>query len=236
MDNERDWQGDAVQTIPPHLRPNRGPIGAHPPRTPSPAVGGADALATRARSHISSETPSRARNTSTSRLHILTRQWFTWIAGISAAILGFVVVLWLTSPVALPPGVAILISASVSDASSLMAAVQAANLRGTPDVRGAIEEIKRLDNERATIKGWAVDATASDSLLTVIAFAGGTHALTTVTSGPRMDVAQIFGLSGANAAKLSFHGVFACKPGEKLIVIAVTPDRTYSHFRSLVCP
>ncbi|QWG17308.1 hypothetical protein KMZ68_20400 [Bradyrhizobium sediminis] len=158
------------------------------------------------------------------------------IAGVSAAILGFVAVLWLTSPAALPPGVAILTSASVSDASSLMAAVQAANLRGNPDVRGAIEEIKRLDNERVTIKGWAIDATASGSLLTVIAFAGGTHALTTATSGPRMDAAQIFGLSGANAAKMSFHGVFACKPGEKLVVVAVTSDRTYSHFRSLACP
>lgn len=225
-----------MQTIPPHLQPNRGTIGAHPPRTPSPAVEVADGLATHARSRISSEKSLRARNTSTSRLHILTGQWFTLMAGVSAAILGFVVVLWLTSPVALPPGVAILTSASVSDASSLMAAVQAANLRGTPDVRGAIEEIKRLDNERVTIKGWAVDATASGSLLTVIAFAGGTHALTTATSGPRMDVAQIFGLSGGNAAKMSFQAVFACKPGEKLVVIAVTSDRTYSHFRSLVCP
>lgn len=224
-----------MQAIPPHPGPNRGPTGAHP-RPPSPAIGltEADALATTARSYLSLGKSSRAANASAPGLPILTRRWFTWMAGASAAILGFVVVLWLTSPVALPPGLANLTDSTISDASSLMAAVQAADLRGTPDVRGAIEEIKRLDNDRVIIKGWTVDAAASGSPLTVVAFAGGTHALTTPTNGPRMDVAQIFGLS--SAAKMSFQGAFACRSGGKLVVIAITSDGRYSQFRSLVCP
>ena len=107
--------------------------------------------------------------------------------------------LWLTGPVAAPPAVAILASATVSDATALMAAVQTAGLRGAPDVKGAIEGLKRIDNERVTINGWAVDRTASSRQLTIIAFAGGPHALTTVTNGPRKDVAQMFGLSDAAA-------------------------------------
>ena len=117
-----------------------------------------------------------------------------------------------------------------------MAAVQTAGLRGTPDVKGAIEEFKRLDNEHIAIKGWAVDGAAPGSSLTVLAFAGGIHVLTTMTSGARKDVAQIFGLSDADARNMAFQGTFTCGPGEKLIVVAVTPDRMYGQFRSLACP
>jgi hypothetical protein len=145
-------------------------------------------------------------------------------------------VLWLTSPAAPPPGIGILTSASVSDPTTLMAAVQTAGLRGTPDLKGAIEGIKRIDNERVTIKGWAVDKTASNSWLTIIAFAGGPHVLTTMTNGARKDVAQMFGLSDAAAGNVSFEATFKCDKGETLMVVAVASDRTYSQFRSLACP
>jgi hypothetical protein len=118
----------------------------------------------------------------------------------------------------------------------VMAAVQTAGLRGNPNVRRAIEEIKRLDNERVTIKGWAADTTAFGSSLTVIAFAGGNHVLTTATNGARADIAQNFGLADTGAANISFQGAFACRTGEKIVVIAVTSDRAYSQFRSLDCP
>jgi hypothetical protein len=117
-----------------------------------------------------------------------------------------------------------------------MAAVQTAGLRGTPDVKGEIESIRRFDNERVTIKGWAVDKTGSSTQLTIIAFAGGTHVLTTVTNGPRKDIAQMFALSGAGARNVSFEASFACSPGQNLLVVAVSYDHTYSQFRSLACP
>jgi hypothetical protein len=192
-------------------------------------------LTASARSQIAAERPPRERRT-TPRSNILTRPWFTWISGAAAAVLGFVGVIWLTGPAATPPGVAILTSSTVLDATSLMAAVQTADLRGTPDVKGAIEGIKRIDNARVAIKGWAVDRAASGSPLTIIAFAGGSHVLTKVTDGLRKDVAQMFGLSDAGANNVSFEATFTCGQGEKLVVVAVTSDRKYSQFRSLACP
>jgi hypothetical protein len=50
------------------------------------------------------------------------------------------------------------------------------------------------------------------------------------------DAAHFAGLSGATATTTSFNGTVACKRGEKLIVVAVTAERKYSQFRSLVCP
>ena len=180
--------------------------------------------------------PRQRKNTASSNSRI--QRWITWTIGGCAAVLGFIGVLWLTGPATAPPNPAIMIltNAAVSDATSLMAAVQTAGLRGTPDVKGAVEEIKRLDNDRVTIKGWVTDTSASGSVLTVVAFAGGNHVLTTVTIGARVDIAKMLGLADASAANMSFQGAFACRAGEKIVVVAVTSGAAYSQFRSLTCP
>jgi hypothetical protein len=167
-----------------------------------------------------------------------TRRWITWTIGGSAALLGFIGVLRLTDPVAAPhnPAIAALATAAVSDATSLMAAVQTAGLRGAANIQGSIEEIKRLGNGLVTIKGWVRDGTASGSALTIVAYAGGKHVLTTATEGARFDIAMMLGLTDASPTNLPFQGAFACRAGEKIIVIAVTSGAAYSQFRSLACP
>jgi hypothetical protein len=223
-----------VRETGPQFRPERGPKGVHPTRrAPTPAA--TDTLAANVRPQIAPERSPRDKRNAP-KPHLLIRPWFTWISGACAAALAFAVVLWLTGPVAPPPGVAVLAGATVSDATSLMAAVQTAGLRGTPDVKGEIDWIRRIDNERVAIKGWAVAKTGSSSQLTIIAFAGGTHVLTTATDGPRNDIAQMFALSGAGARNVSFEASFACSPGQTLFIVAVSYDHTYSQFRSLACP
>ena len=218
------------------FRPERGPtIVQRTTRASPPTAAAADTPAPNLRPQIAPERSPRDRR-SAPRPRILIQPWFTWISGACAAALAFVIVLWLTSPVTPPPAVAILASATVSDATGLMAAVQTAGLRGTPEVKGEIESITRIDNERVRIKGWAVDKTGSSSQLTIIAFAGGTHVLTTVTDGPRRDIAQMLALSDARARNVSFEANFACRSGQNLLVVAVSYDHTYSQFRSLSCP
>ncbi len=177
--------------------------------------------------------PSRRSRATSAPAH-LTGPALTWIAAAVAAPLAFAIAMWLTKPRP-APWVAAFVNATVSDPTSLMTAVQTAGLRGTPDVRGAIEEIRRLDSERVTIRGWTTDATSPGSPLTVVAFAGSAHRLTpandTIT-----DIAHLVGLSGGDSAITSFHGTLACTRGEKLVVVALTYDRRYSQFRSLVCP
>jgi hypothetical protein len=172
------------------------------------------------------------------RSYSRTRRSIIWMIGGCAVALGFVAGLWLTRPVTAPPAPAIMIlaNAAVSDATSLMAAVQTAGLRGTGDVKGAIEEIRRLDNDRVTIKGWVMDTTASGSALTIVAFAGGHHVFTTVARGTRADIAKMLGLADTSQANMAFQAAFACRAGEKVIVIAVTSGAAYSQFRSLACP
>ena len=227
-----------MQKTEPHFRPERGPIGDRPAnRAPwiAAAAGRPETPAATARPPIAPERSPRTISPASAH-HALSRPWLPWISGAAAVSLSFAFALWLTSPPMAPPGVAVLESATVSDATSLMAAVQTAGLRGTPDVKGAVEGLKRIDDKRVTISGWAVDRTASSSALTIVAFSGGRHALTAVTNGPRKDVAQMFGLSEASARNVSFEASFACEPDQNLVIIAVTADRTYSQFRSLGCP
>lgn len=227
-----------MQKTEPHFRPEGDPINARPTRHAFSTVAAAGRSETppgNVRPQIAPGRSPRATSTTTTP-RARNRQWLPWIFGAAAATLSFTVALWLTSPVAAPPGVAILVGATVSDATSLMAAVQTAGLRGSSDVKGAIEGLKRINDERVTFNGWAVDTTASSPSLTIIGFAGGHHALTAVTNGPRKDVTQMFGLSDASARNVSFEANLACGPGQNLVVVAVTADRTYSQFRSLVCP
>lgn len=167
------------------------------------------------------------------RLNI-TRKLLTWIPATVAAPLAFFAVLWLTKGEPLPPEAAILANATVLDATSLMAAVQTAGLRGTTDIKGAIEEIRRIDTERVTIRGWAADA-ASASPLTVIVYAGRAHVLA-ATDDVKGSVARLVGLSDGATTRTSFNGTFVCARGEKLQIVAVAAGRRYSQFRSLACP
>lgn len=226
-----------MQRTEPHFGPERDPIGTNPRRAPSAAAaaGGPATPSANARPPIAAERRPRSIRT-ISKPRALSRAWLPWISGAGAVTSSFAIVLWLTNPVTAPPGVAILANATVSDATGLMAAVQTAGLQGTSDVKGAIEDLKRIDDKRVTIRGWAVDRTASSPSLTIVAFAGGRPASTAVTNGPRKDVAQMFGMSDASARNVSFEATFACGQGQNIVVVAVTADRTYSQFRSLVCP
>jgi len=170
---------------------------------------------------------------------LLVRAWAIWAVTAFVGVLGVLgtfAVLWFNAPGAPSRAVAVLANSAVSDADTLLTAVQTAALQGTPDVKGSIDEVRRTDDGQVTLKGWVVDAASAGRPLTVMVFAGGRNALTTATRGARQDVASALGLSGQAAANLSFEGTFSCSGGEKLIVIAVTPHETYGYFGSRVCP
>ena len=225
-----------VQEAEPHFRSERGSKVARAAgrsTVPSTTASRTDPPIANARPQLASK---HSRGPTPSRPRALARSWFTCLSGAFAATLAFAAAMWLTGQAPIPPTVAILASASVANATSLMAAVQTAGLRGSPDVKGAIETLKRIDDRRVTIKGWAVDKASPSSSLTIVAFAAGQHVLTAATDGPRKDVALMLGLPDSGARTAAFETTFSCASGQNLVVVAVTSDRTYSQFRSLACP
>jgi hypothetical protein len=181
------------------------------------------------------KTPRSNRPNSTRR--ISERPRLVWVAGGLIFAVSFVTAMRLIKPAMPPtPAMTTLAGATISDLGRLMAAVKAAGLRGTPDVKGAIDEIIRLDNDHATLKGWAADVSGSGSPLAVMVFVGGRNTLTMETAGRRPEVAAALGLSDAASANISFQGNLTCTRGQKLIVVAVAPSDVYGHFGTRLCP
>jgi len=159
-----------------------------------------------------------------------------WIAALSTAPLAFIAAIWLMAARTPIPQVAALTQATISDATSLMAAVQSAGLRGTSDITGAIDKITRLDNHKVEIHGWAADAKSLGSSLAVLAFVDKAYPLTAISAaGLSTALAQLVGLSGPEA-RTAFEGTLTCTRDRNIVVVAVTSDRRYSQFRSIRCP
>jgi hypothetical protein len=162
---------------------------------------------------------------------------FTWLFGGAVVALSFFATMRLTRPVKpANPGIAVLASSVISDAKSLMSAVKAAGFKGATSVRGSIDEIRRLDNDRVSVKGWAVETSNANVPLTVMMFVDGRHKLTTETSGPHAGAIQAVGLpDAASAINVSFEGTLACGRRQKLIVVALADDNAYGYFGSRFC-
>jgi hypothetical protein len=167
----------------------------------------------------------------------LARPRLTLAAGALILAVSFVIAMLLTKPEKPRTGAIKTLEAStVSDLTTLMTAVKAAGLSGSPDMRGGIDELTRIDRDQAMLRGWAVEIGDSTQPLTVMAFVDGRNRLTTETSGKRSQAIASLGLSDTLAAKVSFEGRLRCSKGQKLIVVAVAHSDVYGHFGSRLCP
>ena len=125
----------------------------------------------------------------------------------------------------------------VSDWRTLIAAIKAAGLKGSPNVKGAIDEVARLDDSRVSIAGWAGEVGNGGAPLDVLVFVDGENRLTMRTEGRHVDVTGALGLSdAATAHNVSFHGAVACGRGQKLIVVAIADSGSYGYFSPRLCP
>ena len=166
------------------------------------------------------------------------RRWLPLVAGAFSLAASFFTTLYLIEPhLTITPAVAALMQARVSSTDSLMTAIKAARLKGSTNVKGMIDEVKRLDDSQVEISGWAAEIGNSAAPLTVLAFVDGKVALATRTSGRHPDVVSVLGASDApEAANVSFRGTARCAHGQKLIIIAVTDGNSYGHFGTRDCP
>ncbi len=179
-----------------------------------------------------------ARRTRTSSSPRRTRSWPTWIAGALALTLSFLITLWLTKPAKPPsPAITAMTQSIVSDRRTLIEAIKAAGLTGSPSVKGAIDEIARLDNNRVSITGWAGEVGNGGAPLDILVYVDGESGLTMPTEGKHADVTGALGLSdAATAQNVSFHGAVACRRGQKLMVVAIADSGNYGYFSPRACP
>ena len=165
------------------------------------------------------------------------RWWPTLVGGALCGALSFVITLQLIRPKPPSMAAAALARAAVFDSRSLIAAIRAAGLKGSQNVRGAIDAITALGNDRVAVTGWAGEVGNGGAPLDVLVFVDGENKLTLQTQGGHADVTGALGLSdAATAHNVSFQGSLGCARGQKLIVVAVAESGDYGYFSPRVCP
>ncbi len=162
--------------------------------------------------------------------------WPTLVSGAACCGLSFIVTLQAIAPKPPSTAAAALSHAFVSDSRTLIAAIKAAGLRGSHNVRGAIDTITRLGRDRVSVTGWADEGT-DDAPLDVLVFVDGENKLTIQTEGRRVDTLEARGWPDpAPTHTVAFQGSLACAHGQRLMVVAVAESGDYGYFNPRVCP
>ena len=171
------------------------------------------------------------------------RPWLVVLAGLTL-VASFLITLRWTEPVGIKDGgadrspdpVELLLRASVTSQRTLADAARKAGFERSKHVRGNIDSYKRLDATRAEIVGWAADVRGDGMPLTIVAFAGGRGSVLGKTRGPRDDVTKAEKLSAAVAKNVGVRGAIECKPGEPVVVVAISWGYAYSPIMMAACP
>jgi hypothetical protein len=158
--------------------------------------------------------------------------------GLFVLIGSFLLTFWFVGTGASISPVANLANSQVSDDESLSDAAISVGLRPSLSLKGAVDQLARLNETQIRITGWSADSNGNGAPITVIAFTDGRVALQTNTNGPRSDVTDHFKLSNDAALNTGFGGVLACRAGRPLFVIAVAGNRytKLSTQNTLLCP
>ena len=117
----------------------------------------------------------------------------------------------------------------------MLAAARKAGLRRS-DVAAIVDEIRRIDDGRVNIRGWAAEIGGNGSPLTILGFIDGANVFKTKTLGERQDVTRALKLSAVAARNVAFEGTLACRRGQKLIIAATTVSNRYVLLKGWFCP
>jgi hypothetical protein len=125
---------------------------------------------------------------------------------------------------------------TVSDEATLTSAAKSAGLELSPDVKGNVDQIRRIDSGQVQVLGWVLDSKAAGGPLTILLFGDGKNLLRLVSTGSRSDVAAYFKLADSSGKNMGYNGSFACDAGKKLILAVVSPRNLYAPLGPVGCP
>jgi hypothetical protein len=187
---------------------------------------------TRTTTHRSAQHPSH-RPPPSSR----SRWWPTLLLGLLCWASSFVITWQFIKPRPPARAAAALAHAFVSDSRSLISAIKTAGLKGSHNIRGAIEAITAVGHNRVSVTGWAGELDGREGPLDVLVFVDGENKLTIRTADTPFDLSSTVGSDeGGPAHNATFQGSLVCAHGQKLIAVAVAESGDYGYFNPRVCP
>jgi hypothetical protein len=164
----------------------------------------------------------------------------SYIAFLLAVLFGsFFVTLWLTEPqVPNTPDnrshAQRLAAYPISNGSELAKSAYEADLIPTQRLDGRVNVIRRLDEQKVDLAGWAADG--NGTALEALVFVAGRLVATTRTAGERPDITAALRLGVGARTNVALYANFTCRKGEQPVVVILGNAKEYLHLRSAPCP
>jgi hypothetical protein len=163
-----------------------------------------------------------------------------YIVFLSAVLFGsFFITLWLTEPQV--PNAAdnrspaeLLAAYSISDDSDLAQSAHEAGLIMSQRLFGHGDVIRRIDEQKVKLLGWAADG--QGTALEVLVFVAGHLVAMTHTAGERPDVTAALQLGFGANKNLAFSANFTCRKGDQPVVVVLGKERDYLDLQPSRCP
>jgi hypothetical protein len=170
--------------------------------------------------------------------HLVLRR-AAYMAFLSAVLFGsFFITLWLTEPqVPNAPdngSPTDLLAAYISDGSDLAKSAHEAGLIASQRLSGHVDVIRRIDEQKVDLLGWAADG--QGTALEVLVFVAGHLVATTHSAGERPDVTAALRLGFGANKNLAFAANFTCRKGDQPLVVLLGREKDYIDLRSAPCP
>jgi hypothetical protein len=135
-----------------------------------------------------------------------------------------------------PSGLEALKTALIYDAYSLSVAAAIAKLRNSDSLKGVVDSLQRLSDDRVIAGGWAVDTRGDGTPVKIVAFARGKQVLEAETSGERPDVTAAYHLPAHIAKNTKFDLTVPCNRSDALVIAIATTSDTYASLKATTCP
>jgi hypothetical protein len=149
----------------------------------------------------------------------------------------FFVTLWLTEPQVTPDNRSRadrLAAYPISNSSDLAKSAYQADLIPSQRLSGHVEAIRRIDEQKVDLIGWAADG--HGTALEVLIFVGGHLAATTHTAGERPDVTAALRVGFAAQTNVALSANLTCRTGQQPVVVVLGNEKEYIHLQSAPCP
>jgi hypothetical protein len=151
------------------------------------------------------------------------------IVGAAALFGSFFITLWLTEPTADDQSKQ-LAAQRIPTYSDLPKASQNVGLRLSEQMKGAIDQIKRINERDVNMTGWLADPQGNSTPLNLLVFIDGSMVAAGRTEGERPDVTK--GWIGFNFASgadknVAFSLNFNCRTGDQPVVVGVGERNQY---------
>jgi hypothetical protein len=151
----------------------------------------------------------------------------------------FLLTLWYIDtrpPLDIHPPIEQLREKQISNYPELYRVADAMGLKRSPQMKGNVDGIKRINEQEVSIGGWLADIEGDATPLNIIVYVGGRVAAIGQTKGARADVTHALGLAFGAEKNIVFQVSFTCRTGDLPVVVGLSPNRHYLPLKSHPCP